>query len=58
MLYIRFWTPLAWTWYVLIGSMITFLVAWLISFAFAPSPVERRDELSPSGMPSEIIEKS
>jgi len=58
MLYIRFWTPLAWTWYVLIGSVITFLVAWLISFAFAPSPVERRDELSPSGMPSRIIEKS
>lgn len=58
MLYIRFWTPLAWTWYVLIGSVITFLVAWLISFAFAPSPVERRDELSPSGMPSAIIEKS
>ena len=58
MLYIRFWTPLAWTWYVLIGSMVTFLVAWLISFAFAPSPVERRDELSPSGMPSAIIEKS
>ena len=58
MLYVRFWTPLAWTWYVLIGSVITFLVAWLISFAFAPSPVERRDELSPSGMPSAIIEKS
>jgi solute:Na+ symporter, SSS family len=58
MLYIRFWTPLAWTWYVLIGSMITFIVAWLISFAFAPAPVERRDELSPSGMPSGILEKS
>src|SRR6266850_87857 len=58
MLYVRCWTPLAWTWYVLIGSVITFLVAWLISFAFAPSPVERRDELSPSGMPSRIIDKS
>jgi SSS family solute:Na+ symporter len=46
MLYIRFWTPLAWTWYVLIGSLITFLVAWLAGFAFAPAPVERRDELA------------
>ncbi len=47
MLYIRFWTPIAWTWYVLIGSLITFLVAWLAAFAFAPAPSERRDELSP-----------
>ena len=46
MLYIRFWTPIAWTWYVLIGSLITFLVAWLAGFAFAPAPPERRDELS------------
>ncbi|HEY3025214.1 MAG TPA: sodium:solute symporter [Pyrinomonadaceae bacterium] len=49
MLYIRFWTPIAWTWYVLIGSMITFLVAWLAGFAFPPAPRERRDELSPTG---------
>lgn len=48
MTYIRFFTPLAWTWYVLIGSMITFFVAWLVSFAFAPAPADRRDELSPS----------
>jgi SSS family transporter len=47
MLYVRFWTPLAWTWYVLLGSLITFAVAWLASFAFAPAPVERQDELSP-----------
>ena len=31
MLYIKFATPLAWTWYVLIGSLTTFLVAWLAS---------------------------
>jgi SSS family solute:Na+ symporter len=49
MLYIRFWTPIAWTWYVLIGSVITFVVAWLAAFAFAPAPSERRDELSPTG---------
>lgn len=49
MLYIRFWTPLAWTWYVLLGSIITFAVAWVAALAFAPAPVERQDELSPSG---------
>jgi SSS family transporter len=47
MLYIRFWTPVAWTWYVLIGSLITLFVAWLASFAFAPASLERRDQLSP-----------
>jgi len=31
MLYIKFNTPIAWTWYVLIGSLTTFLVAWLAS---------------------------
>src|SRR5919107_1877493 len=48
MLYVRFWTPLAWTWYVLLGSLITFAVAWAASYAFAPAPVERQDELSPN----------
>jgi solute:Na+ symporter, SSS family len=48
MLYIRFWTPIAWTWYVLIGSVITFVVAWLASYAFASAPSDRRDELSPN----------
>jgi Na+/proline symporter len=47
MLYI-FLAPvaIAWTWYVFIGSMITFVVAWLASFAFEPAPAEMRDELS------------
>ena len=48
MLYIRFWTPIAWTWYVLIGSLITFLVAWVAGFAFAPATLERCDQLSPT----------
>ncbi|HEV7890945.1 MAG TPA: sodium:solute symporter [Pyrinomonadaceae bacterium] len=48
MLYVRFWTPLAWTWYVLLGSLITFAVAWAASFAFAPPPIEQQDELSPN----------
>ena len=47
MVYVRFWTPIAWTWYVLIGSAVTFLVAWLAGLAFAPAPPERRDELAP-----------
>ncbi len=31
-LYIKFFTPLAWTWYVLIGSLTTLLIALLVSF--------------------------
>jgi len=34
MLFIRFYTPIAWTWYVLIGSLTTFIVAWLASLIF------------------------
>ncbi len=34
MLYIKFATPLAWTWYVLIGSLTTLFIAWLASFVF------------------------
>jgi solute:Na+ symporter, SSS family len=49
MIYIYFFTRIAWTWYGVIGSAITFLVALVASFAFAPAPVERRDELAPGG---------
>jgi SSS family solute:Na+ symporter len=49
MLYVRFMTPLAWTWYVLLGSLITFVVAYAVSFAFAPAPADKRDELAPEG---------
>ena len=48
MLYIRFWTPIAWTWYVLIGSLVTLLVAWIAGFAFSDATREQRDELSPT----------
>ncbi len=34
MLYIKFFTPIAWTWYVLIGSLTTFFIAWLASLFF------------------------
>ncbi|HEY1403216.1 MAG TPA: hypothetical protein VGB05_03750, partial [Pyrinomonadaceae bacterium] len=49
MLYVRFMTPLAWTWYVLLGSFITFVVAYAVSFAFAPATAAQRDELAPGG---------
>lgn len=32
MLYVRFATPIAWTWYVLIGSLLTLAFAWSASF--------------------------
>ena len=35
MFYIRFATPIAWPWYVLIGSVTTFAVAFLVSFVFS-----------------------
>ena len=34
MLYIKFGTTIAWTWYVLIGTFITFSVGYLMSFVF------------------------
>jgi len=48
MLYIYFATAIAWTWYVFIGSLVTFVVAWLASFAFSPAPAAMRDELAPT----------
>jgi SSS family solute:Na+ symporter len=49
MLYIFFFTRIAWTWYVFIGSAITVGVAWLASLAFAPAPDSRRNQLAPGG---------
>ncbi len=48
MLYIIWETTIAWTWYVLLGSLVTFVVAWLASFAFAPAPLSAGDELRPA----------
>src|SRR4029079_3454481 len=47
MLYIFFATKIAWTWYVFIGSSITLIVAGIASFAFAPAPSSKQDELAP-----------
>jgi SSS family transporter len=55
MLYIRFGTDIAWTWYVFIGSGITLIVAGLASMAFAPAPSSRRDQLA-VGAVDEVIE--
>jgi Na+/proline symporter len=49
MLYVSLGTTIAWTWYGVIGSGVTFIVAWAVSFLFAPAPKERRDELAPGG---------
>jgi Na+/proline symporter len=46
MVYVFSQTAIAWTWYVFLGSLITFIVAWLTSFAFAQAPVAARDELA------------
>ena len=37
-LYVRFWTPIAFTWYVLIGTTVTFAAGWLASL-FQPGPL-------------------
>lgn len=39
MLYVFFATAIAWTWYVFLGSLITFVVAWAASFAFSPATI-------------------
>jgi len=36
-LYVRFWTPIAFTWYVLIGTTVTFSAAWIASRFQRPS---------------------
>lgn len=51
----QFQPRIAWTWYALMGSAITFAVAWLASFAFAPSSLERLDELAPGGAASKTL---
>ena len=55
MLYIYLQTKIAWTWYSLIGSIITFTVAWAASFAFPPASEERQNELAPGGAVRELL---
>jgi hypothetical protein len=44
-LYVFFGTNIAWTWFVFLGSLITFVVAWVASFAFAPA----KEQIGPIG---------
>ena len=46
MVYVFSQTTIAWTWYVFLGSLVTCVVAWLASFAFADAPISARDELA------------
>jgi len=55
MIYIRFATNIAWTWYVFIGSLITLVAAWLASFAFSAAPASRSQQLAVS--PKEAVEE-
>jgi solute:Na+ symporter, SSS family len=48
MVYVFFQTRIAWTWYVFLGSLVTVVVAWLASFAFAATPDRSRDRLTPA----------
>ena len=53
MLYVFFATKIAWTWYVFLGSLITFVIAWAASFAFAPAG----REISPIGPIEPIVDE-
>lgn len=57
MLYIYLYhsKTIAWTWYVFIGSVLTFIIAGLASFAFAPASKHRQNQLSPQD-PTEATE--
>jgi SSS family solute:Na+ symporter len=55
MIFIRFATGIAWTWYVFIGSLITLIAAWLASFAFSAAPASRSQQLAVS--PKEAVEE-
>lgn len=47
MLYVFFATSIAWTWYVFLGSLITFVVAWVASFAFSPAVISPIGQIGP-----------
>src|SRR5215216_10366 len=56
MLYVFFATTIAWTWYVFLGSLITFVVAWAASFAFAASSAQSLRSLRRSDVNAEDAE--
>ena len=38
MIYVKFGTPIAWTWYVVIGTLVTFLIGYIFSFLLKEKP--------------------
>ncbi len=38
MLYVKFYTAIAWTWYVVIGTTVTFVIGYLLSFVLQEKP--------------------
>ncbi len=56
MLYVFMATKIAWTWYVFLGSLITFVVAWLASFAFSASSADSRRSLRWNNLNAEDAE--
>ena len=40
-LYVTFGTPIAWTWYVVVGAVVTFFVGWLTSLIWKAAPADQ-----------------
>jgi len=53
-LYVRFYTPIAWTWYVLIGTLATFTAALVASLFERPLPPEEVMVREPVGGPPHL----
>jgi SSS family transporter len=47
MLYVKFATPIAWTWYVLIGTTVTFSTALAVSFVLPESSHDKSNPIAP-----------
>jgi solute:Na+ symporter, SSS family len=41
------WTPIAWTWYVFVGSSVTVVVAWTLSFILDEAPLPSKAQAQP-----------
>jgi Na+/proline symporter len=46
MLFVKLQTSIAWTWYVLIGTAVTFLVGWAASFVLREAPRSVQQEIA------------
>ena len=50
-IYVRFLTPIAWTWYVLIGACVTFAAGWLASLVEGPPAETEMVPVRTGGLP-------